>query len=159
MVKETSALAELFRKANGGEPWYGSSIEQLLSPVSAEQAAAKPVGAAHSIWELVLHVAAWQGEVAKRLEGAKPGTPPEGDWPEVGPVGGAAWTAAKKRLDDSFETVARTLEGLRAGRLDELAGTKPGSPTCRETAIGLLQHTAYHSGQIALLRKALGIEG
>ena len=41
----------------------------LLDGVTAEQAAAHPIPGAHSIWELTLHIAAWESACLRRLEG------------------------------------------------------------------------------------------
>jgi len=43
--------------------------------VTAEQAAAKPLANAHSIWELTLHVAAWEGVFIRRLSRLKADEP------------------------------------------------------------------------------------
>jgi hypothetical protein len=42
---------------------------ELLRDVEAEEAAARPVTAAHSIWELVGHSTAWSRFVERRLLG------------------------------------------------------------------------------------------
>ena len=80
---EVERIRDQFRRAFDGEAWHGPSVLQLLNGITAEQAAAHPIPGAHSIWELVLHVAAWRGAVAARLGGKSPDLPDVGDWPAV----------------------------------------------------------------------------
>ena len=70
---ETLRLAEQVEGALSGPAWHGASLEENLRGLTPEQAAARPVPGAHSIWELVLHITAWAGEVTRRLAGAEPG--------------------------------------------------------------------------------------
>jgi uncharacterized damage-inducible protein DinB len=130
--------------------------------VTAEEAAAHPVAGAHSVWEIVLHMTAWQNEVRHRLAGKEPDLPEEGDWPEPGEISAAAWRRDQKRLGESLDELLRALAGCTEAEL-ELTG---GSISDRDPALGtgvtrramingLVQHNAYHSGQLALLRKAL----
>ena len=56
MSGELKRLEEQLRRAHEGEAWHGPSLLEALAGVSAEQAAARPIAGAHSIWELVLHL-------------------------------------------------------------------------------------------------------
>ncbi len=149
-------LHEQLRKGYSDDPWHGPATTDLLEGLSAAEAAARPVQAGHSIWEIVLHMAAWHGEVRHRLQGGKPGLPEEGDWPAVREVTEAAWQSDLERLGSSLDQLLGTLAGLAEQDLDRPGGglSNPGT-TLRTMIHGLIQHEAYHSGQIALLRKAL----
>src|ERR1035437_3500929 len=63
-------IADQLRRAFSGDAWHGDSVFEILEGVNAAQAAAHPIKNAHSIWELVLHIAAWDGAVLHRLGGA-----------------------------------------------------------------------------------------
>src|SRR6266446_1439447 len=69
-MSETARLADQIRRAFEGDAWHGDSIKELLTGVTAETAAAKPIKDAHSIWELALHIAAWDDAVLRRIGGA-----------------------------------------------------------------------------------------
>jgi uncharacterized damage-inducible protein DinB len=158
---DPATLSELLRKAHADDPWHGPSTSDTLKGVTAEQAAAHPIPNAHSIWELVLHMASWNGEVTRRLQGNPPGMPEEGDFPEIGEVSESAWQQARERLDSSLSKLRETLAALSDQDLDRTGGSISDRElgtgvTLRAMVIGVLQHAAYHSGQIALLRKALG---
>jgi uncharacterized damage-inducible protein DinB len=152
-------LADQLRKAFASDPWYGPATADLLAPLTAAQAATRPQASAHTIWEIVLHMTAWQREVASRLAGGSP-EPPPADWPIPPPPTEEAWKHARLELGQSLELVARNVEVLSHDNLKVLVGTTRdralGSGVTRAAMVaGLLQHNAYHSGQIALLAKAL----
>jgi uncharacterized damage-inducible protein DinB len=129
----------------------------LLRDVDAGQAARRPVGGGHSIWEIVLHLTAWQREVARRLEGEPPGLPAEGDWPPAPEPTPAAWRQAVESLAGATQALAlaagrldATQRDRRVGESDRPLGT---GVTIGEMLVGILQHNAYHSGQVALLKR------
>ena len=69
-MSETARLADQIRRAFDGEAWHGDSVVEILQGVNAAMAAAHPIKNAHSIWELLLHIAAWDGAVLKRTGGS-----------------------------------------------------------------------------------------
>ncbi len=68
-MTESVRLADQLRRAFEGNAWHGDSLLELLAGVDAKTAAAKPIKDAHSIWELVLHIAAWDDAVRRRTAG------------------------------------------------------------------------------------------
>jgi len=154
------ALATLLRKGYSSDPWHGPATADLLRDVSFDAAATRPVSDGHSIWEIVLHMTAWQREVLRRLGGAEPQPPEDGDWPAPAPPDQGSWDRARAELGASLEELATAVSSLSDDDLRELVGTARdralGSGITRaEMVAGALQHNAYHSGQIAILRKAL----
>ena len=159
-MNEIARATELLRQAWRGEPgkragWPGPSLDALLDGVDAEQAAARPIAGAHSIWELVLHLAVWDEVCARRLRGEAvdqtTGSP--GDWEEVGAKTPEAWREALARLTRAQDELLAALAALAPTAFDE---PSPGRSWSQYTqAHGTLHHDLYHAGQIALLRKAL----
>ena len=152
-------LAEQLRKAFASDPWYGPPTADLLAPLTAAQAATRAQASAHTIWEIVLHMTAWQREVASRLSGVSP-KPPPADWPTPPPPTEESWRQARFELGQSLELVATNVEALSSEELKLLVGATRdralGSGVTRAAMVlGLLQHNAYHAGQIGLLAKAL----
>jgi uncharacterized damage-inducible protein DinB len=152
-VTEGAALAEELRNVWRGEAWHGPALEQVLEGVSPELAAARPVPAGHSIWELVLHLAAWADVVRRRLDGDAVGDPEEGDFPPVPAATGEEWARARAKLDDAYRRLTE--------RVTRLAGSELGAKlphrdySARFLVRGAVCHTVYHSGQIGLLRKSI----
>lgn len=150
MPIEPEVLREDLRRAWDGGAWHGPSLRELLDGIDAEAARRRPIPGAHSIHELVLHVAAWTAEVARRLDRATPGLPPEGDWPAE-PAG---WDEARAGLWAALDLLLDVLARVDPARLDEPVGTPEGLVfTHRAMVSGALQHAAYHGGQVALLAR------
>ena len=153
------ALRDDLKKVYDGDPWHGSSIAAVLSGISAQAAERRPIPAVHTIWEIVLHMTAWTREVASRVGGAAPKSPPE-DWPVPRFGGGEeAWRAAQEDLAAAHKELEHIVDALEPDDLlrwignqrDPSAGT---GVTVGTLIRGLLQHHTYHEGQIALLKRA-----
>lgn len=160
-MSELARLIEQIERGYSGEPWHGPSLTQNLQGVTAAHASRR-VGAGHSIWELVLHLAAWRGEIAGRLQGHEAGTPAEGDFPPA-PQGSNAteseWRKALTWLEESHKALiaaARAIDEreLQEPVLDYRHSAAGHGATRFVTLAGVAQHDAYHSGQIALLKRA-----
>jgi uncharacterized damage-inducible protein DinB len=159
MMSSRDDLMDQLRKGYGDDPWHGPSIRDLTRDLSAKDAAMSISPAVHTISEIVLHISAWQCEVARRLPGSEPQTPSEGDWPER--VHAAeAWEETKAGLEMSYEELLAALMEFPDERLSELVGSQRDRPlgsgvTHQATILGVIQHNSYHGGQIALIRKLL----
>jgi uncharacterized damage-inducible protein DinB len=66
---EAARIANQLGRAFDGAAWHGDSLFEILAEVTPAQAAARPIQGAHSIWELVLHIAAWDDAVLRRFAG------------------------------------------------------------------------------------------
>ncbi|MCU0647474.1 MAG: DinB family protein [Gemmatimonadaceae bacterium] len=154
-------LLDDLQRAYDGDPWHGSSVAALLEGVSTVTAAAVPVRGGHSVWALVLHMTAWTNEVRARLEGATPGEPAEGDWPPVPePATPAAWRDAREALRAAHRALEGAVAAMPHARLDMVVGdgrdpALGAGLTYAAMVRGLVQHHAYHGGQIALLKRML----
>lgn len=156
-----SYLVSDIRSLVAGDAWHGPSWRDVLDGLDARQAGTRILPTGHTIYELVHHTAAWAGEVALRLGGARPAMPREGDFPpNDDTVDVAAWQAVKERLTAAHDELIAAIEGFDANRLDERIGTDRDAPlgsgvSYRATIAGLLAHTAYHAGQAMMLRRAI----
>jgi uncharacterized damage-inducible protein DinB len=147
-------VSEAIERSVSGPMWHGPALTDLLEGVNAEQAAARPIAGAHSIWELVLHITAWTEIVRERLAGSAKGDPtPEEDWPPVLDTSPDAWRAVVERLKEAH----RELAAITAQMDDSmLIGRVPGKDHSVLVMMhGIIEHDAYHGGQIAVLKKAL----
>ncbi len=158
---QTVFLVDQLERVHVGEPWHGSSRASLLSDVTADEARRRPMPSVHSIWELVLHMTAWTREVTRRLQGHNASEPDMGDWPPVPHTPDErAWRATLAALDAAHVTLRDTVRSLDAEGLSTRVGDERNAPlgtsvTFAQTINGLVQHDAYHCGQIAVLKKLL----
>lgn len=154
-MTEVDSIADLLERGFRGGAWHGPAVAEALAGLDAATAAARPLAGAHSIWEIVHHLAVWNDVPRRRLDGERlQNLPPERDWPPVTDLSADAWQAAQAALEDAHAALhARVLE-LAPGQLgDPVVGS---DPTVRGMLLGVLQHDAYHAGQIVLLRKPQG---
>ena len=152
-MDEIKRIDEQLRRAFEGQAWHGPSLRELLADVTAAQATARPVSGAHSIWEIVRHIAAWHEGVRRRLEGERVELSAEEDWPPIASTPEVAWEDALAVLERTHTELQRTMSRLTDARLQEIV---TGTDDSVEVMLhGLIQHDLYHAGQIALLKKAL----
>ncbi len=159
-MTEIDRIIDQLEREYDGDPWHGSPLTSILEGVTAEKAAAKPAAGAHSIWELVLHMTAWKGEVRRRLSGAPASDPEEGDWPAAGPQTPARWSDALARLKAAHDALIAAIRQLPENGLFESTNDPRNRPLGTGVSYyvllhGIVQHDVYHSGQIAILKKAL----
>jgi uncharacterized damage-inducible protein DinB len=148
---ESASIAEQLRRAFEGDAWHGPALLELLQDVDAGTAAAKPLADVHSIWELVLHIAVWDGAAIRRLAGEK--TQPTGtaNFPLVPKPTNAAWRKAVADAARTHRLLVKTVASLPGSRLRERV---PGKKYDFYFMLhGIAQHELYHAGQIAILKK------
>ncbi|HEX2079473.1 MAG TPA: DinB family protein [Longimicrobium sp.] len=158
VVAERDRLLDELRRAWDGDPWHGDPLRRVLQGMTAAQASARPIPQAHSAWEIVLHLAGWTREVARRLREADVREPPEGDWPAPG-SGEGEWAAAVDALSRAHRELLEAVAAFPPAGLDQMVGQDRDrglgtGVTCSVMLHGISQHYAYHAGQIALLRKS-----
>jgi uncharacterized damage-inducible protein DinB len=151
---EAALIADQLRRAFHGDAWHGDSLLEILDGVTATQAAARPIPDVHSIWELVLHIGAWDAAVLHRLGGVAVELSDLENFPRILDTSEAAWRADVARVRRVHEELASTVAALPDSRLCEMVPGKQGAHyTLYYMLNGVIQHGLYHAGQIALLKK------
>jgi uncharacterized damage-inducible protein DinB len=152
-MNEIQRIEHQLKRAFEGGAWHGPSVSEVLKDVTATQAASRPIPGAHSIWEILLHIAAWEGVCRRRLEGDRAEIPDEEDWPPVHDTSAPAWELAKSTLSEGHQDLRQATSRVDESRLDE--PILPNMSSVYVTLQGAVQHDLYHAGQIAILRKAV----
>jgi len=152
-TSESARIADQLRRAFEGNAWHGPALLELLDDVDAATAAAEPLAEVHNIWELVLHIAAWDGAACRRLAGDKWQPTGTANFPPVPkrPTP-AAWRKAVADAKRTHAVLVKTVAALSESRLRERV---PGKKYDFYFMLhGVAQHELYHAGQIAILKKA-----
>jgi len=153
-MSETARLADQIRRAFQGNAWHGDSVLKLLADVDGKTAAARPIPTAHTIWELVLHIAAWDDAVRRRLGGTRVSLSEQENFPRVVDTSAAAWRKSIAHLKHTHDELVKTVARFPDSRLgDPVPGKKATYHTFFYMLSGIVQHELYHAGQIALLKK------
>jgi uncharacterized damage-inducible protein DinB len=152
-MSEIQRLEDQLRRAFEGNAWHGPAVRELLADITAATAAARPLSSAHSIWEIVLHMATWEEVVRRRLQGETVADlPSEQDWPPLRDSSEVAWSQAVQALEQANRTLRQMIARANEARLAEIV---PGKDHSVYVMLhGIIQHDLYHAGQIAVLKKA-----
>jgi uncharacterized damage-inducible protein DinB len=155
MNSESLRIADQLRRAFTGDAWHGPPLRDALAGITPEQARTRSLPSAHTIWELVLHIDLWT-RIALEATQETPmpklyGT--EKDWDKAADGDAAAWTRATENLFQTCEQLAKAIEGFDDSRLKDIV---PGRQYDFYYLFhGIVQHSLYHGGQIAMLRRAV----
>lgn len=154
-MTEIERILDQLKRAYEGNAWHGPSVKEAIAGVTAEQAHSQPLKKAHSIWELVRHIAVWEDVGRRRLEGDRAPieiSSPQ-DWPPPEDTSEAAWEQVKAALDRGHQALVEAIKEVPDSRLEE--PICEGMSTVYVTLHGVIQHDLYHAGQIAMLKKAM----
>jgi uncharacterized damage-inducible protein DinB len=153
---ESARFADQLERSLRGGAWHGPSLSEALADLTAAEADFRLEEDVHTIRELVFHIDFWIQETLRRIETPPDDRPdPETDWPAGDVPAGrreATFQKALAQLEESHRQLLATvlaLDDASFGR--RVAGS---DPTLRGMLLGLLQHNAYHGGQIVLLARA-----
>jgi len=149
---ERDRIVDQLERAFEGEAWHGPSVLESLEGVTWKQALEKPIPGAHSIWELALHITAWEDIVRRRLLGETPDVTSEVDWPKVEDKSKEGWAATIQKLKAGHAQLRKVAAQVEDQELD--ARPTPKASTRYVLLHGIVQHDIYHAGQISLLKKA-----
>jgi|SRR5436305_12949796 uncharacterized damage-inducible protein DinB len=148
---EGARIADQLRRAFYGSAWHGPALMELLEDVDAITAAARPLPNVHSIWELLLHVAVWDGAALTRIRGSKCQPTGIANFPVVKNATEAAW---RKTIADAKRTHGRLVKTVAQLSDERLLGRVPGKRyDFYHMLHGIAQHELYHAGQMAILKK------
>ena len=154
-MAEMERIRDQLKRAFHGNAWHGPSLREVLDGVTAAQATTRlPSG--HSIREIVRHITAWTDICCRRLaDHPTPEATAEEDWPPVqqhGELDEARW---EKDLEDLFAAEERLHERLGSFPESRLDAPVPVRDHSFYVMLhGAVQHSLYHAGQIAVLKKS-----
>jgi uncharacterized damage-inducible protein DinB len=154
-MTEPFRLADQIRRAFEGSAWHGDSVLELLADINAARASARPIRDAHSIWEILLHIAAWDDAVRRRASGTTVTLTDEQNFPPVSDPTEAAWSQAIESTQKTHNELIKAVASFPESRLTEqVPGKTEKYYNFYYMFSGIVQHELYHAGQIALLKKA-----
>lgn len=152
-MKETERIEKLFTDLYTGEPWIGVSISDILKNISADQAAKKYSPGQNSIWEIVNHIIAWRLNVLERIQGKVSTTPDNNYFDVITETNETEWKNSLKRLKDSQQKWISLLKKFKEKDFEDIYPNN--GLSYYEHIHGIIQHDAYHLGQIVLLAKEI----
>ena len=152
-MKEAARITQLFEDLFAGDPWIDINLMDTLRAIPADRAAKKVIPNGNSIWEITNHLVSWRINVLEKMKGKTIVTPGNN---YITPVKDVSETAWQKTLDNLAETQEKWLAYLKDLSGEDLQKVYPrNNMTGYQHIQGILQHDAYHLGQIVLLHKVV----
>jgi uncharacterized damage-inducible protein DinB len=153
-----SALVELLR-GKGAHVDPLACLEDLPTEAASRTIPAFP----HSIWQLLSHMNYWMDYEIRRIDGSTPHYPQHAaeSWPaQAAPPTDADWQAEIERFGSLLERQAQIAQSDPAVLLREIPRAHE-QQAGKSSNVGALLwqtvvHNSYHTGQIAMIRRALG---
>lgn len=133
-------------------------LETAVAGIPAGKRGERPAGAPHSAWEILEHVRVAQNDILDFCRSAdyQALTWPDDYWPgEPAPPDEGAWDVSLQRYREDRDAL-RQLALDRAVDLSEKIPHGDGQTYLREVLL-VADHTAYHVGELVLVRRLLDI--
>ena len=159
MSESTDPLrAHLVRALDWQEAHAG--VDKAIDGIPVERRGSHAAGFEHTPWQLLEHMRLAQKDLldfcvnAKYVHALKW---PDDYWPkQPGPSSAAAWNDS---VADFRADRAKLKELVESGRVDLFAKvpTGEGRQTYLRAVLLVIEHNAYHAGQLVAVRRALGV--
>jgi len=145
-MNKCQEIAEAYRAVTIKGAWYGPTVAELLERISPEAATTVPAPGAHTIAELQQHLLLWNERIRKTDEShPMPKWEAEKEWAEPA----IPWSELVARWRQSRDLLE---ERMRNFPVADLGKQTPGRSYPYEFLLnGIVQHTIWHSGQIAMV--------
>lgn len=150
MGNEINRLVKQFAELEHGDCWIGVNFREGLRGIDSARASRNVYPATNNIWLLVSHITYWRSRVVNRLMGSD-NPPPFPDFNLPAVLDETNWKQALMDFEAAYHSLRSALLNLPDDHLEK-PSPKEGQ-TYFELITGLLQHDAYHLGQIVLLKK------
>jgi uncharacterized damage-inducible protein DinB len=149
-MTESKRIAGLFQDLYSGQPWIDMTVMGTLAGISAQEAARRVRPEWHTIQELVHHLACWRENVLQRIQGKLIKTPAHNYFKIDSKE---SWLQLRQRLADTQSAWVAFLQKMP---VRSMGLVYPNNGLDYYAHIhGILQHDAYHLGQIVLLAKSI----
>lgn len=151
-MSEVARILDQMRRGWDGDAWHGTPLWTMLGDVTASEANARPIAGTHTIAEIVQHLSYWKWATIRRVKGELVSPSHDEQWPCVTDASDSTWREALALLPSRHQTLMQTIEKLRDEQLTQpIAGR---DYNVYVQLHGTLQHDLYHTGQIAVHKRA-----
>jgi len=147
---DTRLLSRILTEGYGPGAWHGADIKAAIAGVSTEAAFRRPAAGRHNIAEITLHHAYYVHSVRGRLTTTKPEpfALTGDDWFALDGNSGMNWDAVQRVLEEQYTKLASLLSDIASGKATVVVD----GDAALEVILGLSCHSAYHAGQIQLIK-------
>lgn len=129
------------------------NLADTLKKITAEEAAKKIFPNWNSVWEITNHIISWRLNVLQRVQGQALVTPEDNYIVAIADTSTRAWNQTLMNLEDSQQKWLLLLTCFSEADLEKKYAANDMS--FYEHILGILQHDAYHLGQMVIMAKAI----
>jgi len=152
-MKEIKRITKQLDDIYHGSPWIDVNLMDTLKNIPAAHAAKKVAPQWNTIWEIVNHLISWRLNVLQRIQDKVLASPSDNYFGPVRDMSEEAWQNTLKKLEDSQVQWRSVLKKFKKKDLEKSYPTN--GMSYYDQIQGIVQHDAYHLGQIVLLAKAV----
>lgn len=152
-MTEVARILDQYDRMMGGAAWHGDPVWKLLTGISPERAAQRITGNTHTIWQLVMHMTYWESVACRRLVNLPTTKNSRLNFPQTPNATSSNWRKTLKTFRSSNAAFRKAISELEPDCLDAKMARDRRKSFYVE-AHGVIQHHAYHAGQISILTKA-----
>ena len=142
----------------------GAHVDPIacVEDISAELAARQVTGFPHTIGQLVFHMNYWMEYELRRIRGQRPVYPEHNaeSFPSTPTLSRQEWNQRRAKLGDllrEFDLLAKSSPADLKREIESVhEGDKKVTGTLEAVIWQMVAHNSYHTGQIAMIRRALG---
>ncbi|MEO6404718.1 MAG: DinB family protein [Ferruginibacter sp.] len=150
-MKETHRISKLFSSLYDGHPWIYVNIYKTFQSINAKQASQKLFTGGNSIWQIIDHLLKWRQNIYERVHGMIVESPADNYFTEITDTSGKSWNKLLKDFAASQEQWLHFIQTADESLLEKIDPLNEFS--FYEFIQGIIQHDAYHLGQISMLAK------
>lgn len=145
--------AKHFRDVHFGGNWTVSSLKEVLQNVTWQQATTK-IQSLNTIAALVFHINYFTEALIRVLENEPINAHDKYSFDHPPISSQEDWDKMLQKVWDDAETAAQLIEKLPESKFEEVFGEEKYGTYFRNIH-GIIEHTHYHLGQVALVKKLL----
>jgi hypothetical protein len=139
--------------------WHEAHVDwkKAVQGIPVKDLGKHPKGAEHSPWELLEHMRLATWDILEFSRDPQHVSPewPAGYWPQrPEPPNPDAWQKSVEALENHLREMRKVVNDPKTDLLAPIAGGE-GQTVLRETLL-IVDHNAYHLGQLVLVRRLLG---
>lgn len=156
-MTRAALIAEHLRLAIRGPAWHGPSFDDAVGDVTLSEAQVPLYAGGHTIAQLATHIGVWARVCHGRLQGESMRPSEEEQWAPMDTSSNDTWLGGLQSVRDIHESLSAAVRVLSDEALDARAPRR--EHTVETMLHGVIEHAAYHGGQIMLLKKAIRARG
>ncbi len=155
MTNDRALRTHLTSLLDGGEAHV--EFARAVADLPTDLQGKKPAGLPYSPWQQLEHMRITQWDILEYIRNPKHVSPPwpQGYWPETAPASKEAWAQSVRAFKRDRQALRKLVADPATRMFAQLPHGQPGHTILREILL-VGDHTAYHLGQLIVLRRVLG---